>query len=46
VAGIAIVIGLVLLLIGQSRLKPTQLAPQRTLDSLSRDSHMVKETLT
>jgi hypothetical protein len=46
IAGGAAVLGLVLFLIGQSRLKPAELAPDRTLDSLSRDSRMVKETLT
>jgi Putative Actinobacterial Holin-X, holin superfamily III len=46
VAGGAAVLGLVLFLIGQSRLKPAELTPDRTLNSLSRDSRMVKETLT
>jgi hypothetical protein len=39
------VIGLVLFLMGQKRLNPTELSPDRTLNSLSRDSRMVKETL-
>jgi hypothetical protein len=46
VAGAAAVIGFVLLLIGQKRLNPTELTPDRTLNSLSRDSRMMKETLT
>jgi predicted phage tail protein len=46
VAGGAAVLGLVLFLIGQNRLKPAELTPDRTLNSLSRDSRMVKETLT
>jgi uncharacterized membrane protein YqjE len=39
------VIGLVLFLMGQKRLNPSDLSPDRTLNSLSRDSRMVKETL-
>jgi hypothetical protein len=46
VAGGAAVLGLVLFLMGQNRLNPAELAPDRTLRSLSRDSRMVKETLT
>ena len=46
VAGGAAVIGIVLFLMGQSRLQPAELSPDRTLNSLSRDSRMVKETLT
>jgi hypothetical protein len=46
VAGGAAVIGLVLLLVGHKRLNPSELTPDRTLNSLSRDSRMVKETLT
>ena len=45
VAGGTAVIGLVLFLMGQKRLEPTTLAPDRTIDSLSADSRMVKETL-
>ena len=45
VAGGAAVIGLVLFLLGQNRLSPAELSPDRTLNSLSRDSRMVKETL-
>jgi uncharacterized membrane protein YqjE len=45
VAGGSAVIGLVLFLMGQSRLSPAELSPDRTLNSLSRDSRMVKETL-
>lgn len=45
VAGITAVIGLTLFLMGQKRLEPTSLAPDRTMDSLSADSRMVKETL-
>ena len=45
VAGGAAVIGLVLFLMGQSRLNPAELSPDRTLNSLSRDSRMMKETL-
>jgi hypothetical protein len=45
VAGGTAVIGLVLFLMGQKRLGPTTLAPDRTIDSLSADSRMVKETL-
>ena len=45
VAGITAVIGLTLFLMGQKRLEPTSLAPDRTIDSLSADSRMVKETL-
>ncbi|WP_422000845.1 phage holin family protein [Reyranella sp.] len=46
VAGAAGVIGLVLFLMGQNRLDPAGLSPDRTFNSLSRDSRMVKETLT
>jgi hypothetical protein len=46
VAGGAAVIGLVLFLMGQNRLNPEDLAPDRTIHSLSRDSRMVKERLT
>jgi hypothetical protein len=46
VAGGAAAAGLVLFLMGQNRLKPAELTPDRTLNSLSRDSRMVKETLT
>ena len=45
VAGGAAIVGLVLFLTGQKRLDPTELTPDRTLNSLSRDSRMVKETL-
>jgi hypothetical protein len=45
VAGCTAVVGLVLFLMGQKRLEPTALTPDRTLDSLSADSRMVKETL-
>jgi hypothetical protein len=45
VAGGSAVVGLVLFLTGQNRLNPAALAPDRTLNSLSRDSRMVKETL-
>jgi hypothetical protein len=45
VAGGTAVVGLVLFLMGQKRLEHTSLAPDRTLDSLSADSRMVKETL-
>jgi hypothetical protein len=45
VAGGSALLGLVLLVMGQSRLRPAELTPDRTLNSLSRDSHMVKETL-
>ena len=37
--------GVVLFLMGQKRLDPADLSPDRTLNSLSRDSRMVKETL-
>jgi hypothetical protein len=46
VAGGAAALGLVLFLMGQNRLTPDRLTPDRTLHSLSRDSRMVKETLT
>jgi hypothetical protein len=45
VAGGTAVIGLVLFVMGQKRLDPDELSPDRTLNSLSRDSRMVKETL-
>ena len=45
VAGGSAVLGLVLFLVGQKRLQADELAPDRTLHSLSRDSRMVKETL-
>lgn len=45
VAGGTAVIGLVLFLMGQKRLDPASLTPDRTLDSLSADSRMVKESL-
>jgi hypothetical protein len=46
VAGGAAIVGIVLFLMGQKRLQPEELTPDRTLNSLSRDSRMVKETLT
>jgi uncharacterized membrane protein YqjE len=46
VAGGAAVIGLVLFLMGQKRLSAEELVPDRTLTSLSRDSRMMKETVT
>ena len=46
VAGGAAVIGLVLFLMGQKRLNPDELVPDRTLTSLSRDGRMMKETVT
>ena len=46
VAGGAGVIGLVMFLMGQKRLAPDELVPERTLTSLSRDSRMVKESVT
>jgi hypothetical protein len=46
VAGGAAVIGLVLFLTGQKRLSPEELVPDRTLNSLSRDGRMMKETVT
>ena len=46
VAGGAGVIGLVMFLMGQKRLAPEELVPERTLNSLSRDSRMVKESVT
>lgn len=46
VAGGAAAIGLVLFLMGQKRLSPDELVPDRTLTSLSRDGRMVKETVT
>ena len=46
VAGGAAVLGLVLFLVGHKRLNHPELTPNRTLNSLSRDSRMVKETLT
>jgi hypothetical protein len=46
VAGAAAVLGLVLFLVGHKRLNQPELTPNRTLNSLSRDSRMVKETLT
>ncbi|MBV8192982.1 MAG: phage holin family protein [Alphaproteobacteria bacterium] len=45
VAGGAAVIGLVLFLMGQNRLDPEELTPERTLNSLSRDKRMVEESL-
>lgn len=45
VAGGAAVLGLVLFLVGQKRLDPAELSPDRTINSLSRDSRMVKENL-
>ena len=45
VAGGATVLGVVLFMIGKYRLQPSELTPDRTLNSLSRDSRMVKETL-
>jgi uncharacterized membrane protein YqjE len=45
VAGGAAVAGLVLFLMGRNRLNPAELSPDRALTSLSRDSRMVKETL-
>ena len=46
VAGGAAVVGLVLFLVGQKRLDPEELVPDRTLTSLSRDGRMMKETVT
>ena len=45
VAGGAAVLGIIFFLVGQKRLDPAELSPDRTLNSLSRDSRMVKETL-
>jgi uncharacterized membrane protein YqjE len=45
VAGGTAIVGLVVFLVGQKRLSPDTLTPDRTLDSLSQDSRMVKETL-
>jgi putative superfamily III holin-X len=45
VAGGTAVVGLVLFLMGQKRLSPETLSPDRTIRSLSHDSRMVKETL-
>jgi len=45
VAGGAALLGLVLFIAGQRQLNPEHLTPDRTLNSLSRDSRMVKETL-
>jgi len=45
VAGGSAILGLVLFLMGQKHLNPAELTPDRTLNSLSRDSRMVKETL-
>ena len=45
VAGGTAVIGLVVFFMGQKRLEPATLAPDRTLDWLWADSRMVKETL-
>ena len=46
VAGGAGVVGLVMFLMGQKRLAPEELVPERTLTSLSRDGRMVKESVT
>lgn len=46
VAGGAAIVGLVLFLMGQKRLNPEELVPDRTLTSLSRDGRMMKETVT
>jgi len=46
VAGGAAVVGLVLFLMGQKRLDPEELVPDRTLTSLLRDGRMMKETVT
>jgi Putative Actinobacterial Holin-X, holin superfamily III len=45
VAGGTAVVGLVLFLMGQKRLSPETLTPDRTVHSLSQDSRMLKETL-
>jgi hypothetical protein len=45
VAGGTAVVGLVCFLVGQKRLSPETLSPDRTIQSVSRDSRMVKETL-
>jgi len=45
VAGVTAVVGLALFLMGQKRLEPSNLTPDRTIDSLSADSRMVKESL-
>ena len=46
VAGAAAALGIVLFVIGQNRLDPDRLTPDRTLTSLNRDTRMVKEQLT
>src|ERR1044072_8149764 len=46
VAGGAAIIGLVLFLMGQKRLDPEELVPDRTLTSPSRGGRMMKETVT
>lgn len=45
VAGGTAAVGLVLFLMGQKHLSPDTLTPDRTIDSLSQDSRMMKETL-
>lgn len=45
VAGTTAVAGLVLFLMGQKRMSPETLTPDRTLDSVTADSRMLKETL-
>jgi len=45
VAGAAGVVGLVLFFVGQKRLSADELVPDRTIDSLSRDGRMMKETV-
>jgi len=46
VAGGSAAVGLVLFLMGQKRLTPEELMPDRTLNSLSRDGRMMKESVT
>jgi hypothetical protein len=43
VAVATMIIGLIILMIGRSSLKSTNLAPRRTTESLRRDTQMVKE---
>ena len=45
VGGLIAIVGLVMLKKGQSQLKAQNLAPSRTQENLSRDAHMVKESV-
>jgi hypothetical protein len=45
VGGITLVIGLILMLIGASRVRPSKLVPQRTIDQIQQDASVAKQNV-